>query len=267
MIKLTQILNESEGNLSYLDNKVYRKYLNVLNKKYPELQNEVREYIYPKIEVGQQFNVSKPYYKMFDFFGMGFFNLDVDDKCDLIFLFILNLDVKDFLTEELNVANGLYFVTMEMAEEGFDYYSETQSVSCDDCHGRGSETETCTSCGGSGEYDEDNGETETCDECSDGIVYVDCDYCGGSGEFDEDINSVAKTINTWFMIMTEKPDFPQVEDGSDFIEKYADKVYVITAIKGNEEVDIDVSNLPDDLEITDYDVDEPYKFGIRYYML
>ena len=33
---------------------------------------------------------------MFDFFGKGFFNLDVDDKCDLIFLFILNLDVYDF---------------------------------------------------------------------------------------------------------------------------------------------------------------------------
>jgi len=58
-----------------------------------------------------------------------------------------------------------------------------------------------------------------------------------------------------------------VEDGFDFIEKYADKVYVITAIKGDEEVARDESNLPDDLEITDYDVDEPNKFGIRYIML
>jgi hypothetical protein len=49
MIKLTQILNESEGNLSYLDNKVYRKFLNVLNTKYPELQNEVKKYIYPDV--------------------------------------------------------------------------------------------------------------------------------------------------------------------------------------------------------------------------
>jgi hypothetical protein len=268
MIKLTQILNESEGNLSYLDNKVYRKYLNVLNKKYPELQNEIRQYIYPKIELGQQFNESKPYNKMFDFFGKGFFNLDVDDKCDLIFLFILNLDVKDFLTEELNVANGLYFVTMEMAQEGYDYYSETENHTCDECNGRGSEPVTCSDCDGKGKIEDSDGETESCDECDgSGEIEEECGYCGGDGEYEEEIHSVTKIIHTWFMVMTENPDFPQVEDGSDFIEKYADKVYVITAIKGDEEVAIDESNLPDDLEIMDYDVDEPNKFGIRYIML
>jgi hypothetical protein len=266
MIKLTQILNESEGNLSYLDNKVYRKYLNVLNKKYPELQNEVRNYIYP--EWGQQFNDTKPYNKMFHFFGKDFFNLDVDDKCDLIFLFILNLNVKDFLTEELNVGNGLYFVIMEMAQEGYDYYSETETFTCDECRGRGSEPETCSNCDGKGQIEDSDGETESCDECDgSGEVEENCDYCGGDGEYEEEIHSVTKVINKWFMIMTEKPDFPKIEDGSEFIEKYANKVYVITEIKSNEEQAVDESNLPDDLEIIDYDVDEANKFGIRYIMI
>ena len=67
MIKLSQILNESESNLSYLDNKVYRKYLNVLNTKYPELQNEVKKYVYP--EWGQVFDESTSYNKIIKFFG------------------------------------------------------------------------------------------------------------------------------------------------------------------------------------------------------
>ena len=163
MIKLTQILNESEGNLSYLDNKVYRKYLNVLNTKYPELQNEVKKYVYP--DWGVVFDESVVYNKIAKFFGVDFFNLDKEEINELLFLFIINLNVKNFLTEELNVGNGLFFITMEMAEEGFDYYSETESISCDDCHGRGSEPETCTSCGGSGQIEDEDGEMETCDEC------------------------------------------------------------------------------------------------------
>jgi hypothetical protein len=264
MIKLTQILNESESNLSYLDNKVYRKYLNVFNTKYPELQNQVKRYVYP--EWGDMiFNESVSYSSITTFFGIGFFNLDKEEISDLVFLYILNLDVKNFLTEELNVGNGLYLVTMEMAEEGFDYYSETESVSCDDCHGRGSETETCTSCGGSGQIEDSDGETETCDECDGtGEVEVECDYCGGAGEYDEDTNSVTKTINKWFMIMTEKPDFPKIDNGGDFIEKYGDKVFMITGARSEEQTSEWENNLPDDLEILDWDVDVINKFSIRY---
>jgi hypothetical protein len=262
MIKLTQILNESESNLSYLDNKVYRKYLNVLNTKHPELQNEVKKYVYP--EWGQVFDESSSYNKIIKFFGVGFFNLDKEEISDLVFLYILNLDVKNFLTEELNVGNGLYFVTMEMAEEGFDYYTETQSVTCDECSGRGSERETCSNCGGSGQIEDSDGETETCDECDGtGEEEVDCDYCS-DGEYDEEINSVTKTINKWFMIMTEKPDFPQINNGSDFIEKYGDKVYMFTDVRTEEQTSEWENDLADDLEILDYDVDEINKFSIKY---
>ena len=80
MIKLTQILNESEGNLSYLDNKVYRKYLNVLNTKYPELQNEVKKYVYP--DWGVVFDESVVYNKIAKFFGVDFFNLDKEEIND-----------------------------------------------------------------------------------------------------------------------------------------------------------------------------------------
>ena len=263
MIKLTQILNESESNLSYLDNKVYRKYLNVLNTKYPELQNEVKKYVYP--EWGQVFDESVVYNKITKFFGVDFFNLDKEEINELLFLFIINLNVKNFLTEELNVGNGLFFITMEMAEEGFDYYSETESITCDDCHGRGSETETCTSCGGSGQIEDEDGEMETCDECDgSGSVEEECSYCGGDGEYDEDSNSVTKTINKWFMIMTEKPDFPKIDNGSDFIEKYGDKVYMFTDVRSEEQTSDWENDLPDDLEILDYDVDVINKFTIRY---
>jgi hypothetical protein len=262
MIKLTQILNESESNLSYLDNKVYRKYLNVLNTKYPELQNEVKRYVYP--EWGQVFDESSSYNKIIKFFGVGFFNLDKEEISDLVFLYILNLDVKNFLTEELNVGDGLYFVTMEMAEEGFDYYTENQTVTCDECSGRGSERETCSNCGGSGQIEDSDGETETCDECDGtGEEEVDCDYCS-DGEYDEEINSVTKTINKWFMIMTEKPDFPKIENGSDFIENYGDKVYMFTDVRSEEQTSEWENDLSDDLEILDYDVDEINKFSIRY---
>ena len=263
MIKLTQILNESEGNLSYLDNKVYRKYLNVLNTKYPELQNEVKKYVYP--EWGQVFDESVVYNKIIKFFGVDFFNLDKEEINELLFLFIINLNVKNFLTEELNVGDGLFFITMEMAEEGFDYYRETESITCDDCHGRGSETETCTSCGGSGQIEDEDGEMETCDECDgSGSVEEECSYCGGDGEYDEDLNSVTKTINKWFMIMTEKPDFPKIDNGSDFIEKYGDKVYMFTDVRSEEQTSEWENDLPDDLEILDYDVDVINKFTIRY---
>jgi hypothetical protein len=90
------------------------------------------------------------------------------------------------------------------------------------------------------------------------------DYCGGDGEYDEDVNSVTKTINKWFMIMTEKPDFPKIKNGVDFIEKYGDKVYMFTVVRTEEQTSEWENNLPDDLEILDYDVDNINKFSIRY---
>ena len=264
MIKLTQILNESESNLSYLDNKVYRKYLNVLNTKYPELQNEVKKYIYP-MWGDAVFWGSGPYNKMIAFFGEGFFNLDREEISDLVFLFILNLNVKNFLTDKLNVGSELYYVTMEMAEEGVDYYSETESITCDDCSGRGSETETCPYCDGVGQIEDEDGEMVTCDECDGtGSVEEECSYCGGDGEYEEDVNSVTKTINKWYMIMTEKPNFSEIKNGVDFIEKYTSKVYMVTEKRSDDQTSEWENNLPDDLEILDYDVDNINKFSIRY---
>ena len=66
------------------------------------------------------------------------------------------------------------------------------------------------------------------------------------------------------MIMTEKPDFPKIDNGSDFIEKYGDKVYMFTDVRAEEQTSAYENDLPDDLEILDYDVDVINKFTIRY---
>jgi hypothetical protein len=270
MIKLTNILKESESNLSYLDNKVYRKYLNVLNKKYPEIQNEVKKYVYPNNEWGVEFNDSKPYKKMFDFFGADFFNLDVEEKSDLIFLFIINLNVNDFLTEKLNVGDGLYFVTLEVAQEGSEYETETNRVTCDECNGRGSETYECPYCEGTGEISNEEDETFACDDCNgSGENEEECSYCGGDGEYDEEEERYTKHIEKWNMIMTEKPNLSQIDYGAYFIENYKDKVYMMIEMNSfwDTKTENYESQLPEDSEILDYDVSEANRFGIRYIVL
>ncbi len=269
MIKLTNILKESSSHLSYLDNKIYRKYLNVLNKKYPELQSEVKKYVFPN-EWGIQFNDSRPYKKMFDFFGTDFFNLDVEEKTDLIFLFIINLNINDFLTEKLNVGDGLYFVKLDVVGSGSSYDTETERFTCDECSGRGSETFECPYCNGVGEITNDEDETFSCDECNgSGETEEECSYCGGDGEYESEEDRYTKHIEQWSMIMTEEPNFTQVDYGDDFIKKYKDKVYMMTEM--NPEWDTKIENyesqLPEDLEILDYDVSEANRFGIRYIVL
>ena len=65
--------------------------------------------------------------------------------------------------------------------------------------------------------------------------------------------------------MTEKPDFQtKIENGEYFIENYGDKVYMFTDVRSEEQSSEWENNLPDDLEILDYDVDEINKFSIRY---
>jgi hypothetical protein len=64
--------------------------------------------------------------------------------------------------------------------------------------------------------------------------------------------------------MTEKPDFPKIDNGSDFIEKYGDKVFMFTDVRSEEQTGEWENDLPDDLEILDYDVDVINKFTIRY---
>ena len=66
------------------------------------------------------------------------------------------------------------------------------------------------------------------------------------------------------MIMTEKPYFPKINNGVYFIEKYGDKVYMFTVVRTEEQTSEWENNLPDDLEILDYDVDNINKFSIRY---
>ena len=64
--------------------------------------------------------------------------------------------------------------------------------------------------------------------------------------------------------MTEKPNFPEIKNGVDFIEKYTSKVYMVTEIRPADQTSEWENNLPDDLEILDYDVDNINKFSIRY---
>lgn len=275
MIKLTQILKESSND--NLDNPVYRKYLNALVKKNPQFIDEAKGYIHPKLlRDSKIFNhgYSNFYGKLSKFFGSGFFDLDSDRIKDLIFLFMINLDVKNFLTDELNVGQNFNYLRFSFIEPGYDYNSSDEWVDCDYCDGIGSSRDDCQTCDGSGEVMGDDDETYTCNDCGgSGEVDNDCSYCGGDGGWDEEKEWVEKTEVEYKLILDGNPNIDRENFHSKYdnnvielINEIQKNVYLITSISSDVvKVDVgDEDELPKDNSLQYFELSKLNKFDIRY---
>lgn len=242
-MKLLKVINESTG-LNKLDNKFYRKCLNYLDQNIPELREFITPHIYDgESYSGPTFKYSRQSKIMSDFFKKDL-GLDDQDTNNLIFLYLINIDVDDFLTDPISVGNGLNFsfVTATSPDIEENYGSEWEpcgecdgeaSVECDECNGAGSST--CDFCDGYGEINDGDDEYE-CPDCNgDGEInctvcggegYVPCKYCGGEGKVEQDtLEYSLDEIEYWLITSGElNTDFTDV---GDFFEKNKENILIL----------------------------------------
>jgi len=247
-MKFINIINENTDTFN-LDNTFYRKCLNLFSNNHPKLKN----YFLTKINCSDCYEdhslvLTSEFRELRNFF-QDELHLSVKQTNDLIFLFIINLNVDNFLTDRLSTGEEYtltYITTTDEIKE--DYRDLTER--CDDCDGQGEvECTTCDGegslecgyCGGSGvemETDDEGEEqeiecsecrgasNETCNDC-DGHGKITCSYCDGSGEwYDREHYYLLEEIQYTVLNIGKLKD-PGNGDVTDFFEINKDNIYMI----------------------------------------
>ena len=283
-MKFINILNE---NISNLSNPFYRKCLNLFSSNHPELKDYFLtrtncSYCYQigSIEGTHEFMVIK------DFF-LKELHLSVEQTNDLIFLYIINLNVDNFLTDELSTGEEytLSYITCtddDISEDfrdisyGCENCGGEGSIECRDCDGSGSLN--CGYCDGNGteiETDEEEGEietdcsecrgsgTETCNNC-DGQGWETCNNCDGQGYFEDE--EIYYTLSEIQYTVLSKGVLKDSGSGyvTDFFEIDNPDIYIITKKTVSEiHEELDEANLPDSDTVFGVESYENYvtKFG------
>ena len=200
MIKLTNILNESEGVVN-LDTTLNRNILYTLLTYHPELPEKLRDY-YRNSETWE-FKNNYVWRTIYNFMRDRLDVHNVEKINEIALLFMINPDMHNPKEDSLFDGSGLYITVIEYAEPDYSISTEERRrecydcegwgrVDCPECDGEGTEecgdcdgvgSETCRVCDGSGEIEDEYGEegdTLVCDDC-DGDGETNCLYCDGDG--------------------------------------------------------------------------------------
>jgi hypothetical protein len=181
-MKLLNIIKESvgeeENDTSFLDKKFYRQALNYIHNNYynpPTIKETTL-----LIDDDHYSQLSHKLSGLRRFIIDEFSGLKRDDILIILFLYVLNQNVKNYLTEPLNTGEGynLYSVSYNGP---LDEDEEEEEEECDNCQGSGSIESECEECEGSGRIEVD-GEWEECSVCQgDGVKEIECKDCDGYG--------------------------------------------------------------------------------------
>lgn len=269
MIKFKSILLENLSLKEIMDTKSNRKILAFIDKKKPDFKSKVRDYM-SKSNLLQPFKKTKINQDI-TLFLKKYLESDQDEITILTFLYLLNYDVDNFLTDELNFGDNVYLTTIEHVG---DITETTISpwVDCEYCDGMGEESDLCSFCGGTGEVEEDDGEDIHSEECIDcggtGSVPYTCKYCGGDGGYYEEtiisnqdfyIDSFLTNVDMTY----ESPSQLETGDFIDFVGLHSDDI--ICFYKSSVEVKSDDNETLDNInEILEVYSDKITFFDIKY---
>jgi hypothetical protein len=246
-MKFINIIKESSYQ-SKLDNIFYRKCLNMLSNSEPDL----KDFFWQKVYCDDCFSdtsiiYSNQYKRLVNFFKHEL-SLENKDTKNLVFLYLINIDVNNFLTDRISTGEGfrLTFISCTSPNIEEDYREESYQcgecdgdgdVSCGECDGEGNLE--CGYCGGSGSEIETDGEgeeqeiecsecrgagNETCGEC-DGSGKVSCDYCDGAGEQHTRDHYYQMEEISYMVIATDVLEWVN-SDVDDFFERNSKNIYM-----------------------------------------
>ena len=262
-MKFINILNE---NISNLSNPFYRKCLNLFSSNHPEL----KDYFLTRINCSDCYQMDSiegthEFMEIEDFF-LKELHLSVEQTNDLIFLYIINLNVDNFLTDELSTGEEYTLSYITCTDDDISEDSDGTSYGCENCDGEGSIE--CGDCDGEGSIEcgdcEGRGSgNETCNNCG-GQGWETCNDCGGQGDFEEE--EIYYTLSEIQYTVLSKGVLKDSGSGyvTDFFDINKGDIYIITKKTVSEiHKELDESNLPDSDTVFGVESYENYvtKFG------
>lgn len=176
---IKEAIGEEENDTSFLDKKFYRQALNYIRNNYHNLPT-IKETTLLIGDDTYHDQISYRLRKLRRFIIDEFSGLKRDDILIILFLYVLNQNVKNYLTEPLNTGEGynLYSVSYNGP---LDELEQEYDDECDNCNGHGSIESECDLCEGSGRIEVD-GEWEKCSVCQGyAVKEIECGDCYGSG--------------------------------------------------------------------------------------
>lgn len=259
-MKFINIIKESSYQ-SNLDNIFYRKCLNMLSNSEPDLKDFFWEKVYCDDCFSDTSIIYSNQYKRLIKFFKDELSLDNKDTKNLIFLYLINIDVNNFLTDRISTGEGFRVSFISCTGPNIEEDYREESYQCEECHGSG-EVE-CTNCNGEGslecgycggegmevETDEEGEEqeiecseckgegNETCDDCE-GSGKVSCDYCDGDGEQNTREHYYQMEVISYMVIATDKLEWEN-SDVDDFFERNSRNIYMTLDKEYVENIQVD----------------------------
>jgi hypothetical protein len=203
---------------------------------------------------------SNQYKRLVNFFKHEL-SLENKDTKNLVFLYLINIDVNNFLTDRISTGEGFRLTFISCTSPNIEEDYREESYQCGDCHGSG-EVE-CTNCNGEGslecgycggegmeiETDEEGEEqeiecnecrgegNETCDDCE-GSGKVSCDYCDGDGEQNTREHYYQMEEISYMVIATDVLEWVN-SDVDDFFERNSKNIYMTLDKEYVESIQVD----------------------------
>lgn len=176
---IRESIGEEENDTSFLDKKFYRQALNYIRNNYHNLTtiNETTLLIGDDTYHNQ---ISYRLRKLRRFIIDEFSGIKSEEITNIMLLYVLNQNVKNYLTEPLNTGEGynLYSVSYNGPLDEIEVEYEDE---CDNCNGHGTIESECDLCEGNGRIEVD-GEWEECSVCQgDAVKEIECRDCDGYG--------------------------------------------------------------------------------------
>lgn len=231
-MKLLNIIRESideeENDTSFLDRKFYRQSLNYIRNNYHNLPT-IKETTLLIGDDTYHNQLSHRLRNLRRFIIDEFSGIKADEKFSIMLLYVLNQNVKNYLTDPLNTGEGynLYSVSYNgpLDEEEEEYEDD-----CDSCYGHGTIERECDECQGSG-GDLVNDEWEECPKCQgDGNKELECRDCDGYG-VDTYMGTVYEILN-WDSVIIVNGELKEIDHSDDettissWIEKNTKKGFI-----------------------------------------
>lgn len=231
-MKLLNIIRESigeeENDTSFLDRKFYRQALNYIRNNYHNLPT-IKETTLLIGDDTYHDQLSYRLRKLRRFIIDEFSGIKSEEISNIMLLYVLNQNVKNYLTDPLNTGEGynIYYVSHNGR---LDVIDEEYQDDCDSCYGTGTIERECDECQGSG-GDDVNDEWEECAKCQgDGNKELECIDCDGYGTYT--YMDVIYEIRNWDSVIIVKGKLKEIDHSDDettissWIEKNTKKGFI-----------------------------------------
>ena len=208
---IKEAIGEEENDTSFLDKKFYRQALNYIRNNYHNLPT-IKETTLLISDDTYYDQLSHRLRKIRRFIIDEFSGIKAEEISNIMLLYVLNQNVKNYLTDPLNTGEGynLYSVSYNgpLDEEEEEYEDD-----CDSCYGSGTIESECEDCEGRG-GDLVDDEWEECLVCQgDSNKEVECRDCDGYGN-DRYMGAVYE-IRNWDSVIIVNGELKEIDYSDD----------------------------------------------------